>query len=72
MVAVLHSSIRIRPDGADDQESEERLAHVEHELTGLRKRLDNLLSYIRKDDMAPLTPMVRMDRQTPPPEEHRP
>lgn len=60
MVAVFHSSIfPIRPDDADEHQSEERLNHVEKELTGLRKRLDSLLSYIRQDDMAPLTPFVR-------------
>lgn len=72
MVVAFHSSIYpIRPDGMDDHQSEERLTHVEKELTGLRKRLDSLLAYIRKDDMAPLTPIVRMQKQTPP-EEHQP
>lgn len=48
-----------RPEHDDDTRADERLTHVEHELTGLRSRLDNLLAYIRQDDMAPLTPAVR-------------
>lgn len=60
MGAVYQSSyIPSRPERDDDRESDDRLSYVERELTGLRRRLDDLLNYIRADDMAPLTPAIR-------------
>jgi hypothetical protein len=46
-------------DRDNHERSEERLNVVERELNGLQQRLSRLLAYIRQDDMAPLTPMVR-------------
>jgi hypothetical protein len=60
MVVAFHSSIHPRLDREDNQPTDDRLTHVERELTGLRQRLDKLLLFIRQDDMAPLTPAVRV------------
>lgn len=67
-IVILYSD---RLDRDDEDRSEERMAHVERELTGLQRRLNSLLAYIRQDDMAPLTPMVR-PTWSPPNEEQRP
>lgn len=65
MAIALHSSIHSRPDREDDKPTDERLTYVERELTGLRQRLDNLLMFVRQDDMAPLTPVVPVHRPGP-------
>jgi hypothetical protein len=46
------------PERDDDQRTDERLIIVERELHGLQQRLDRLLIYIRRDEVAPLTPAV--------------
>ena len=61
MVASFPDLYAIRdPNREDDEhETEDRLTYVEREFAEIQQRLRNLLAYIRQDDMAPLTPVVR-------------